>query len=93
MRLIERGVEPIEAIRKSGWIDADEAAWLIGTSPQRSSQLLRTIADQGIRDSRSNLRWMMAIFFPLLVILLGCTVLAYAFGFFSALTELIHVID
>lgn len=90
MRLIEQGVDPMESIRCAGWIESDEVAWLQESSPARTAQLLRTIADQGIRDARSNLRWMMAIFFPVLVILLGCSVLAYAFGFFSILLRLIN---
>ena len=92
MRLIEQGVEPMESIRRAGWIDADEASWMNGTTPSRTAELLRTIADQGIRDARSNLRWIMAIFFPVLVILLGCCVLAYAFGFFATLMGLINAL-
>lgn len=90
MLLIERGVEPAIAMHRTGWIDADEAAWLSGAPRQRTAQLLRTIADQNIRDARSNLRWIMAIFFPCLITLLGLAVLAYAYGFFASLMELIH---
>jgi hypothetical protein len=90
MQLIEQGTDPALAIQRTGWVDADEATWLVGASPQRTAELLRTIADQNIRDARSNLRWMMAIFFPLLVLLLGLAVLAYAYGFFAALMELIR---
>jgi hypothetical protein len=90
MRMIEQGFDPVESIRATGWIDSREAAWLRGAPPQRAAELFRVIADQGIRDARSNLRWMMAIFFPVLVLLLGCAVLAYAFGFFATLTRLIH---
>ena len=90
MLLIERGVEPAIAMHRTGWIDADEAEWLSGAPRQRTAQLLRTIADQNIRDARSNLRWIMAIFFPCLITLLGLAVLAYAYGFFASLMELIH---
>lgn len=90
MQLIERGVEPATAMYRTGWMDADEAAWLSGASPQRSAELLRTIADQNIRDARSNLRWMMAVFFPTLILLLGLSVFAFAYGLFATLVELIH---
>jgi hypothetical protein len=90
MQLIERGVDPAKAIQRTGWIDAGEAAWLSGAPPQRTAELMRTIADQNIRDARSNLRWMMAVFFPTLILLLGIAVLAYAYGFFSTLVELIN---
>ena len=90
MRLIEQGVPPIESIRHVGWIDAREASWLADASPARTAELLRTIADQSVRDARFNVRWLMAIFFPVFVLLLGCSVMAYAFGFFATLTRLIH---
>jgi len=90
MQLIERGTEPAVAIYHAGWIEADEASWLSGASSQRTAELLRIIADQNIRDARSNLRWMMAIFFPVLVVLLGLSVLAFAYAFFATLMGLIN---
>lgn len=90
MRLIEKGTEPLDAVRRAGFIDASETAWLSGAPPQRMSVLLREIADQGVRDAHANLRWMMSLFFPLVVLMLGVCVLAHAFGFFSALTEMIR---
>ncbi len=90
MRCIEQGADPVESLHRSGWIDASEAGWLAGASAPRTSQLLRTIADQNVRDARSNLRWMMAVFFPVLVVVLGLVVLAYAFGFFATMLQLIY---
>lgn len=90
MILIERGQEPAAAMQRAGLIEADEAGWLTGASPQRTAELLRSIADQTQRDAQSNLRWLMAIFFPTLVLLIGLSVAAYAYGFFGTLTELIN---
>jgi type II secretory pathway component PulF len=90
MRLIEQGLDPVEAIRRSGWIEPEEASWLSGTSPKRMAELLRSIARQDVRDARANLRWLMAMLFPLLVVLLGLCVMAYAFGFFAIMSELIN---
>ncbi len=90
MILIERGEDPAVALNHAGLIDADESSWLTGATPKRTAELLRSIADQTQRDAHSNLRWLMAIFFPFLVLLIGITVAAYAYGFFGALTELIN---
>jgi type II secretory pathway component PulF len=90
MELIEQGQSPAEAIRNAGWIDATEAAWMDGASPQRTAELLRTIADQTIRDSHAKMRWLMSLLFPLLVILIAAAVLTYAYGFFSTLFRLIE---
>ncbi len=90
MILIERGTDPTDAMQRAGLIDPDESSWLRGATPRRTAELLRSIADQTQRDAQSNLRWLMAIFFPCLVMLLGLSVLAYAYGFFGALTELIN---
>ena len=89
MRMVEAGAEPVEAIHRVGWIDANERSWLGGASPRRMAELLRTIGAQDIRDARSNLRWIMAVVYPVLILLLGCSVLAYAYGFFSSLLGLI----
>lgn len=90
MILIERGEDAAVAMRRSGLIDPEESAWLVGATPKRTAELLRSIADQNVRDAQSNLRWLMAIFFPLLVLAIGLSVAAYAYGFFGALTELIN---
>lgn len=92
MELIEQGQSPAQAIRQAGWIDAHDAAWLDGASPQRTAELLRTIADQSIRDSHSRMRWLMSLLFPGLVILIAAAVLTYAFGFFSTLFQLIEAL-
>ncbi len=90
MILIERGEDPAAAMCRAGLIDAEEASWLTGASPKRTAELLRSIADQTQRDAQSNLRWMMAIFFPCLVLLICITVAVYAYAFFGTLTELIN---
>lgn len=87
---IDRGIEPAEALNRVGLIDAREASWLSGATAQRSAQLLRTIADQGVRDAAANLRWLMAIVFPIVVLMLGIAVLAYAVDLFSMLTGVIR---
>lgn len=92
MELIEQGQSPAQAIHKAGWIDAPEAAWLDGASPQRTAELLRTIADQSVRDSQAKMRWLMSLLFPGLVILIAAAVLTYAFGFFSTLFQLIEAL-
>lgn len=89
MRRIQYGTDPIDAIQQVGWIDRYEAAWLSGASPERTAQLLREIAAQNVRDARANLRWTMVLLFPLLLLLLGLAVAAYAFGFFATLAQLI----
>ncbi|TWU47247.1 hypothetical protein Poly51_50460 [Rubripirellula tenax] len=90
MELIEQGRTPADAIYQTGWIDSDEAAWLEDASPVRTAELLRTFADQTVRDSNANLRWLMGLLFPSLVLLLSAAVLRYAFGFFSTLFQLIE---
>lgn len=92
MELIEQGRSPAQAIFGAGWIDAIEAAWLDGASPQRTADLLRTIADQSIRDSRAKIRWLMSLMFPTLVVLIAAAVLTYAFGFFSTLFQMIEAL-
>lgn len=92
MELIEQGQSSAQAICQAGWIDGHEAAWLDGASPQRTAELLRTIADQSIRDSHSRMRWLMSLLFPGLVILIAAAVLTYAFGFFSTLFQLIEAL-
>ncbi len=89
MQLIERGMSPAEAIHQAGFVSAVEASWLADAGPQRTGELLRVIADQNVRDARSNLRWMMSIFFPLVILLLGSAVMAFSYGFFGTLMELI----
>ncbi|TWU51361.1 hypothetical protein [Rubripirellula reticaptiva] len=89
MELIEQGRAPSDAIHRAGWIDASEAAWLGDASPRRTAELLRTFADQTVRDSQSNLRWLMSFLFPFIVLLLAAAVLSYSFGFFSSLFQLI----
>ncbi len=89
MELIEQGRTPSDAIHRAGWIDSREAAWLEDASPQRTAELLRTFADQTVRDSDANLRWLMSFLFPLIVLLLAAVVLSYSFGFFTSLFELV----
>ena len=88
-QLIRQGTMPAVALYGSGWISTAETDWLSGASATRGSQILRTIADGRIRDVQANLRWLMGIFFPLIILLLGCAVLAYSLGFFSSLVQLI----
>lgn len=89
MELIEQGQSSAMAIHRAGWIDSTEAAWLEGASPPRTAQLLRTIADQTVRHSNSNMRWLMSLLFPAVVIVIGGAVLMFAHAFFSALFALI----
>lgn len=89
MQLINQGLPPSAAIGRAGWVSAAEESWLIDASPQRTAELLRVIADQNIRDARANLRWLMSVFFPVIVLMLGVAVLTFAYGFFGTLMELI----
>ena len=88
--LIRQGTTPAVALEQTGWINAREREWLSGANASRGSQLLRTIAEERVRDAHANLRWLLGILFPCIVLLLGCAVLAYSFGFFSSLVELIN---
>jgi hypothetical protein len=49
---------------------------------------MRVIADQCMRDAALNLQWLMSIFFPAVVIMIGIATLAYAYGFFATLMGL-----
>ena len=89
IRSIQVGVEPIEAIRRVGWIDGRDAAWLTGATGPRTAQLLRAISAQQIRDARANLRWTMVVLFPVILLLLGLAVTGYAYGLFGSLSQLI----
>jgi len=93
MRRIQAGTDPIESLRRGGWLYRQEAAWLDQSNPQRTAQLLRTIADQNMRDASSNLRWLMAIFYPLLIVLLGLAVALIVVGFFASLMVLISALS
>ena len=54
------------------------------------SELLRSIADQNVRNANANSRWLLGIFFPVVIVLLGMLVLAYGIGLFASLSELIN---
>lgn len=90
MRTIEQGLPANEALQRAGWIDEKESSWLADTPPARTAELLRSIADQTLLDARANLSWLMSIVFPVIVLLLGAVVLAYAFGFYGTLLELVN---
>ncbi len=90
MELIEQGQTPAQAIHQTGWIDRQEAAWIDGASPSRTAELLRGIAMQTVRDAQANLRWLMSILFPAIVLMLAAAILAYSYGFFSGLFTLIR---
>lgn len=90
MREVQQGIDPIESIHRIGWLDSTEAAWLEGAKPERAAELLRVFASQSVRDAHENVRWIMAWLFPIVVILLGVTVLLFAFAFFGSLVVLIR---
>ncbi|TWU32567.1 type II secretion system F family protein [Novipirellula artificiosorum] len=90
LQLVESGTPPMTAMQQSGWIRPSEAGWLSGASPHRAAELMRTIAEQNVRDANANARWFMELFFPAIILVLGGLVLGYAYGFFHALMELIN---
>ncbi|MCG8650697.1 MAG: hypothetical protein MI861_12745 [Pirellulales bacterium] len=93
MRLIEQGLSPSRAIRRCGWINAREEAWLRDASPARTVELLRAIADQSVRDAAANLRWIMLMLFPILTFALGATILICSRSIFMSLVELIYAVS
>ena len=88
MQMIEQGQPTHSALVGGGWITAQQEQWFDGASPRRTADLMRVIADQCIRDAAANVQWLMSIFFPAVVIMIGMATLAYAFGFFAALMGL-----
>jgi hypothetical protein len=90
MRDVQQGIEPIESIHRIGWLDSTEAAWLAGANPARAGELLRGFAAQSVRDAHENTRWIMAWLFPIVVVLLGVSVLLFALAFFGSLAVLIR---
>ncbi|MFK8114864.1 MAG: hypothetical protein AB8B91_21865 [Rubripirellula sp.] len=89
IRKIHRGVDPVYAVHEAGWIDKEDVVWLKDATPERKVGLLRTIADQDVRDARANLRWMMAVFFPCLIVLMGAAVMAFTYGVFGILMRIV----
>lgn len=88
MQMIEQGQPTHAALVRGGWISAQQEQWFDGASPRRTADLMRVIADQCMRDAATNVQWLMSIFFPAVVIMIGMATLAYAFGFFAALMGL-----
>jgi hypothetical protein len=88
MQMIEQGQPAHAALVRGGWITAQQQQWFVGASPRRTADLMRVIADQCVRDAATNLQWLMSLFFPAVVIMIGMATLAYAFGFFAALMGL-----
>ena len=88
-RSIEQGAAAADALYQNGWINGEEVSWLGDTPPHRFAQLLRYFGQQGVRDARANLQWLMGIIFPLLVVLLGFAVLTFAYGFLGTILNLI----
>lgn len=80
---IENGNSNASAIAKAGWIDESERAWIEGAPPQRAADIFRTIAQQSTRRADSNLSWLMAILFPLMLLILAATIAPFATAFFS----------
>ena len=89
MQMIEQGLPSHTALMRGGWITTQQERWFVDASPRRTADLMRTIADQSVRDAATNLQWLMSIFFPAVVIMIGIVTLAYAFGFFATLMGLI----
>ena len=90
IRWIKTGIDPINVLAAGGWLSAREAAWIDRSDPRRAAPLLRMIADQCIRDSSANLRWVMAWFYPIIIVLLGMNVAVIVIGFLGSLVGLIH---
>lgn len=88
-QLIRQGSSPADALHQAGWLNENERNWIRGASAHRGAQLLRSIANQRLRDASANMRWILDLVFPVLVILLGFAVLLFAFGFFGSLISLI----
>ncbi|GAA4448621.1 type II secretion system F family protein [Novipirellula rosea] len=89
MRL-EFGHSIAAVMQQAKWLTATEAKWIEGASPERMSELLRSIADQSVRNANANSRWLLGIFFPVVIVILGLLVLAYAAGLFASLSEIIN---
>ncbi|TWT83707.1 Bacterial type II secretion system protein F domain protein [Planctomycetes bacterium CA13] len=87
---VEQGATPVAAMQKCGWINGQDAQWLANASPQRTAELLRSIADQDRRDASANARWFMELFFPAVILVIGALVMMYVTGFFLSLTDLIR---
>ena len=87
---LEFGNSIAAVMRQAKWLTATEAKWIEGASPERMSELLRSIADQNVRNANANSRWLLGIFFPVVIVLLGVLVLAYGIGLFASLSELIN---
>ncbi|WP_442506568.1 hypothetical protein SH528x_005418 [Novipirellula sp. SH528] len=87
---LEFGNSLAAVMQQAKWLTATEAKWIEGASPERMSELLRSIADQNVRNANANSRWLLGIFFPVVIVLLGMLVLAYGIGLFASLSELIN---
>ncbi|GAA5506048.1 type II secretion system F family protein [Novipirellula caenicola] len=87
---LEFGNSIAAVMRQARWLTPTEAKWIEGASPDRMSELLRSIADQNVRNANANSRWLLGIFFPVVIVLLGVLVLAYGIGLFASLSEIIH---
>ncbi len=86
---LERGQSFASTMNRVGWLSEREANWIENASPKRTTELLRLIADETVRDASANLRWLMGIFYPVAILLLGASVMAYGFAFFHSLNSLI----
>ncbi|EMI16316.1 membrane protein [Rhodopirellula maiorica SM1] len=90
---LEFGNSIAAVMQQAKWLTPTEAKWIEGSPPDRMSELLRSIADQNVRNANANSRWLLGIFFPVVIVLLGLLVLAYGIGLFASLSEIIYGID
>ena len=86
---VRSGMDPIKAMRAVNWISRQEHEWLTDAQPSRAAQLLRHFADRRLSDAAANMKWLMSVLFPAIVILFGIAIFFYAYGFMIALNSLI----
>jgi hypothetical protein len=82
---LKNGESETRALAVAGWIRDSDRVLLEGSTPQRMSEILRSIARQDIRHANSNLNWIMAILFPALILCLAASISLFASSFFTEL--------
>ena len=88
-RHVRAGVDPVQAMRNVGWVSRSEQEWLTDAPPPRTAQLLRHFGDRRVADANANMKWLMSVLFPAIVVILGVGIFLYAFGFMTALGSLV----
>ena len=87
--LIQQGRSPADALYKSGWLNSYERNWVGGATAERGAEILRTISRQRVRDAQANIRWLVEVICPFIVLCLGMAILLFVYGLFSTLVRLI----